>query len=214
MADRATGERVLPRGRHGLTREAVALDQRLRLVAAMAEALADGGYVATSVAAVLRRAGVSRETFYELYADKHACFLDALDVVGEVLLAELATAVAGTGHPVRRAERAVDRYLSTVVAEPAFARLFLVEVHAAGNAAMARRADLQDRISATFADLLGARSAAARFTARSYVAAISAMVATPLAAGDLDAVRALRRPLVGHLRSLAGAGLLGPAATT
>jgi AcrR family transcriptional regulator len=213
VADTTTAERSLPRGRHGLSREEVAQAQRLRLVVAMAEALVDGGYVATPVAAVLRRAGVSRETFYELYDDKLACFLDALDVVGEVLLAELATAVDAPGDPLRRAEHAIDRYLSTVVEQPAFARLFLVEVHAAGAEAMTRRAQLQERVVDALTALLGARSASARFTARTLVAAISAMVATPLASGDLDAVRALRRPLLQHVRALAAAGLLGPHAS-
>lgn len=210
MADTSTAERSLPRGRHRLSREEVAQAQRLRLVVAMAEALVDGGYVATPVAAVLRRAGVSRETFYELYDDKLACFLDALDLVGEILLAELATAVDAPGDPLRRAEHAIDRYLATVVEQPAFARLFLVEVQAAGAEAMVRRAELQERVVDALTTLLGARSASARFTARALVAAISAMVATPLASGDLEAVRALRRPLLQHLRALAAAGLLGP----
>ncbi len=96
------------------------------------------------------------------------------------------------------------------MAQPAFARLFIVEVHAAGPEAMLRRAALQDRLSDRLASLLGARTAAARFALRSYVAAVSALVATPLATGDLDAIRNLRAPLLQQLRSLAGAGLLGP----
>ena len=51
----------LPRGRHGLTREEVGTAQRGRLMLAMAEAVADHGYVGTSVAEVIKRAGVSRE---------------------------------------------------------------------------------------------------------------------------------------------------------
>ncbi len=193
----------LPKGRHRLTREQVAEAQRLRLVVAMAEAMAEDGYVGTPVAAVLARAGVSRETFYQLYADKQACFLDALEVVGEVLVAELATAVGASGTPLDRAERAIARYLDTIVDQPAFARLFLVEVFAAGPEAMVRRAELQGRLVDALAALFGARSRRARFAWQAYVAATSSLVTVPVVTGDVAAIRALRRPLVDHLRLLA-----------
>lgn len=202
----------LPKGRHSLSREQVARAQRIRLVVAMADAMAERGYVGTPVAAVLERAGVSRETFYQLYDDKLACFLDALDFVGEVLVAELATAVGGAGDPLDRARRAVDRYLDTIVEHPAFARLFLVEVHAAGPDAMARRAALQARLVDALAGLFGARTQRTRFACQAFVAAVASLVTLPIVTGDHDAVRALRRPLREHLRTLADAGALGSTA--
>lgn len=192
----------LPKGRHSLTREEVADAQRLRLAVAMADAMAERGYVGTPVAAILKHAGVSRETFYQHYADKLACFLDALDLVGAVLTSELASTLDGPGEPVERAERAVGRYLATVAEHPAFARLYLVEVHAAGVAAMQRRADLQARVVDALAKLLGARAKDERFACQMYVAAISALVTVPIVTGDLAAVAALRTPLVEHLRRL------------
>jgi AcrR family transcriptional regulator len=194
----------LPKGRHSLTREQVAEAQRLRLAIAMADAMAEHGYVGTSVAAVLKRAGVSRETFYQLYDDKLACFLDALDFVGGVLVAELGSALGGHGAPLVRAGRAVERYLDTIADHPALARLFLVEVHAAGVEAMRRRADLQEQVVVALADLLGARSAESRFACRAFVAATASLVTVPIVTGDRAAIRALRRPLVDHLARLAG----------
>src|SRR5207249_11332900 len=55
--------RVLPRGPHGLAREVVQASQRARMLDAMAEAVAEKGYGAVSVADVIARAGVSRKTF-------------------------------------------------------------------------------------------------------------------------------------------------------
>ena len=49
----------LPRGRHRLTREQVTTSQRERMLVAMADAVAELGYAKTSVAEVIRRAGVS-----------------------------------------------------------------------------------------------------------------------------------------------------------
>lgn len=211
MAERAIDAPLgpLPKGRHSLTRRQVADAQRLRLAVAMADALTESGYVGTPVAAILTRAGVSRETFYQLYDDKLACFLDALDLAGAVLLGELAAAIDGPGTPLARAERAVHRYLDTITGHPAFARLYLVEVHAAGPVAMHRRARLQAAVVDGFVDLFGARSKAARFACQMYVGAIVSLVTVPLATGELDAVAALRKPLVGHLRRLVADGIVG-----
>jgi AcrR family transcriptional regulator len=194
---------ALPKGRHSLTREQVADAQRLRLAVAMAEAMADSGYVGTPVAAVLQRAGVSRQTFYELYDGKLACFLDALDLVGEVLVVQLAGSLGRSGEPIDQAARAVEQYLETLVDQPAFARLFLVEVHAAGPAAMQRRAELQARVVDALAELFRVRTRRGRFACQAYVAAIASLVTVPLATGDTAAIRALRRPLIDHLRLLA-----------
>jgi AcrR family transcriptional regulator len=199
----------LPRGRHSLSREQVADAQRLRLAVALAEAMVDHGYVGTPVAAILRGAGVSRETFYQLYEDKLACFLDALDLAGAVLLSQLATAIDAPGEPYERAERGITRYLATIGEYPAFARLYLVEVHAAGPEAARRRADLQATVVDALADLFGARSRATRFACQAYVAAIASLVTVPIATGDLGAVASLRRPLLDHLRALVRAGVLG-----
>src|SRR3954468_16052406 len=80
-----TGER-LPRGRHGLSREQVVGSQRGRIFRAMAETMARKGYATTSVAEVLRAAGVSRETFYEQFSSKEDCFMAAFEsAVGSVL---------------------------------------------------------------------------------------------------------------------------------
>jgi AcrR family transcriptional regulator len=191
----------LPRGRHSLSRQQVADSQRLRLAIALADAMAVHGYVGTPVAAIIEGAGVSRETFYRLYDSKLACFLDALDFVGEVLLAELGGAL-DSADPMERASTAVGRYLDTIVDHPAFARLFLVEVHAAGPEAMRRRAALQDQVVQALAHLLGARSTAQRFACRAYVAAVSSMVTRPIVEADEAAIRDLRRPLLAQLRTL------------
>lgn len=195
-------DRRLPRGRHGLTREQVVADQRLRLLLGMAEAAGEQGYASTSVADVLRRAGVSRETFYEQFASKDECFLAALDLVGEVLLGHLARASAGTGDRVDRFGRVVEVYLTTLADHPAYARLFLVEAHAAGAEALARRARLQAEVVTGLAALLEADDEADRFACQVVVAAVSSLVTLPLVTGDRAALLALAEPLTAHVRRL------------
>ena len=207
MPERGDGARTqqLPRGRHGLSREEVEASQRLRILLGMAEAMRERGFVETTVADVIARAGVSRESFYRLFSSKGDCFAAAFDQAAEVLLHRIAAA-GGAGAPgdgpLDAAERAITAYLDTLAAEPAWARLFIVEVHAAGTEAMRRRFALQDRLVDALADLLDAHDPAGRFTAKVVVSAMSAMVTRPLLEGDLDALRALGPPMVEHLRRI------------
>lgn len=202
MSDLAGAMTPLPRGRHNLSRDEVEGSQRLRLVIAMADACAELGFVDTSVKAVLERANVSRLTFYELYDSKLDCFLEALDVVGDVVLSQQRSTYQGEGAPIERATRAVEQYLDAIVHNLPFARLYIVEVHAAGTVALRRRAELQAQVVELVVDLVGADDAESRFACEAYVAAVSALVTLPVATGDINAIRALRDPLVGLMRRL------------
>ena len=73
--------RSLPRGRHNLSRADVESDQRLRILLAFAPAMAETGYVDTPVAAIIRSAGVSRETYYRLFTDKLDGFLSVRGIL-------------------------------------------------------------------------------------------------------------------------------------
>jgi AcrR family transcriptional regulator len=132
----------LPSGRHGLPREAVAASQRGRLLDAMAQVVAEKGYAATTVADVVERAGVSRRTFYEQFADKEACFLAAYDVGLAVVLDRIRGAVETATGPAGWRERAragVEAFLALLASEPAFARALQVEILTAGPSALERR---------------------------------------------------------------------------
>src|SRR5690606_19426311 len=182
--------------------------QRIRIMMGMADAMRAKGYVGTPVAEIIKRAGVSRETFYQLYSDKLDCFLAAFDLVGELLAGHLQASVDAGGEPMERFERALTAYLDVMVAEPAYSRLFLVEVYAAGAEAMVRRAALQDRIVEALADIFGARSKQRRFACHMVVSAVSAMVTGPLVSEDLDAITALRPQVLAQVRAMADAGIL------
>jgi AcrR family transcriptional regulator len=198
----------LPRGRHRLSREQVEQAQRLRLAAGLCEAMRTNGYAGTPVADILRHAGISRETFYELYEDKLGCFLDTLDLIAEILLEHLTVALERPGTPMRRFDRALAGYLELLASEPGYARVMLVEVYAAGPLAIARRTDLQRRIAESIADLFGTKGQEGGFAAEAVVAAISSMVTPPVVAGDGDRVRGLRKPLLRHVRRLLDSGVL------
>ena len=194
----------LPRGRHGLTREQVVQSQRARIFRAMADAMAQKGYAATSVADVLRAAKVSRETFYEQFESKEDCFTSALEAATDVVLAQAFATRPTGGTPLERFDSGLRTYLDALAAQPALSRLFLIEVYAAGPVALERRAAVQRRFAAVLDDTFGRRTAGDRFANEAIVAATSSMVTARLAADDLKGLRALRRPLVGLARRLHG----------
>jgi AcrR family transcriptional regulator len=199
-----TSSERLPRGRHGLTREQVAHSQRARIFRAMAETMARKGYAATSVAEVLRAARVSRETFYEQFDSKEDCFMSALEAAVDVVLGAAFAAPPREGTPLERFDRGLRAYLDALAAEPALARMFLIEVYAAGPAALERRAAVQQRFAEALHATFGRRTAGTRFANEALVAATSSMVTARLAAGDVDGLRALRRPLVALARRMHG----------
>jgi AcrR family transcriptional regulator len=130
----------LPRGRHGLPRRFIVHNQRERMLLAVAEAVAEQGYATTTVADIIARARLSRRTFYEHFADKEECFLAAYDTVVEQMLAGVGHAYEGAGTRwTDRVHDGLEAFVNYLVAEPAFARMCIVEVVAAGPEARGRR---------------------------------------------------------------------------
>src|SRR5437879_6587907 len=80
--------------------ERVSGSSRAELIGAAATVFAEGGYDATSVEEVIRRAGLSKGTFYFNFADKEHLFLaviqDRIDDPARALMAITATAVGST----------------------------------------------------------------------------------------------------------------------
>ena len=108
-----------------------------------------------------------------------------------------------------RLKEAVDAQIQKIKNQPAdkAARLFLVESYAAGADAIARRHEVQERITDALAALLGARSPSGRFACQSVVATVSALIVPPLVADDADAIAALAPAVLAHVRRLYDAGV-------
>ncbi|MGE5283211.1 MAG: TetR/AcrR family transcriptional regulator [Chloroflexota bacterium] len=123
----------LPRGRHGLSREFVAENQRERLLAALAYCLYDRGYERTTVAAIGKRAAVSKSDFYKHFESKEACFLAAYDDAVERVRIQLRSACDERRRWEIRVLDALAALLDFLAAEPELARLLLVEGLRAGR---------------------------------------------------------------------------------
>ncbi|RDI55946.1 TetR family transcriptional regulator [Nocardia mexicana] len=128
----------LPRGRHRLSREDVASSQRGRLCIAAFDLAAEKGYHAVTVIDLVKAAGVSKRTFYELFDSIDECFGAALEVCVDVAVDRItdAVSVASTpdGPPDWRSllDISIRTYLETLAAEPNAAKAMHVEIMGAG----------------------------------------------------------------------------------
>jgi AcrR family transcriptional regulator len=195
MAAAKTAEQ-LPRGRHGLSRDEVLASQRGRMLDAICQAVAEKGYARTAVADVIERAGVSRETFYEHFADKEECFLAAYELAAETLREAISgSQPADAADPLERYDRAMAAYLETMSRERAYARVFLIDVYGAGPAALSRRFRVFQAFVDLIAEIFDARSAADRALCEALVGAVSSLVTIRVAVGEFDELPGLRRQI-------------------
>ncbi len=142
----------LPSGRHGLTREAVVRSQRVRLLRGAVHAAAHDGYAGMTVTATIGRAGVSRKTFYELFADREDCFLAAYEHVMERVLRRLDAAMANDAPWSARVRAGLAWALDALARHPEEAQIAFVEVLAAGPRALALRDRFTEQLARLLAD--------------------------------------------------------------
>lgn len=167
--------------------------QRGRMLDAITLVVAEKGYVATSVADVIARAGVSRKTFYEQFKDKEDCYLAAFQLGTDFLISRLAGVDDPEQDLVQRTEHLLGRYLRTLSLSAPAARAFLVEVRAAGAAAQERLSHILDRFAELFshgADI-EADTDLAPLLRTGLVAAINEIVSREILAGRTAELPAL-----------------------
>jgi len=128
----------LPPGRHGLPREFVVHNQRERLIAGLAEAIAENGYSGTTIAHITRHAAVSRRTFYEHFSSKDECFVAAYDTVMEQLQERVSAGFDSTDDWPHAVRAGISAMLEFLAAEPHLARLCMVEALVAGPVVVER----------------------------------------------------------------------------
>jgi AcrR family transcriptional regulator len=125
----------LPRGRHGLSPEFVARNQRERLIAGLTQALYEVGYRKTTVSLIGQKASVSKSDFYKHFESKDDCFYaayeSAIDRIRDQVFAACAQHEGGEWSP--RVRDGIASLLATLASDPALASISLVEGLRAGR---------------------------------------------------------------------------------
>jgi AcrR family transcriptional regulator len=142
----------LPRGRHGLSRELVLQSQRERLLAGVVRVTAAKGYQASSVADILKEAGVGRETFYKHFKDKEDCFVTVNDALVADLEAVVKAAYEQPGSWPQRVRLGLAATLKWFADSPEITRVMMIEMGTVGPIASARFRETFSRFTALLDD--------------------------------------------------------------
>jgi AcrR family transcriptional regulator len=115
----------------------------------MASAVAEHGYPAVGIGEIVRRAGVSRRTFYEHFSGKEECFLASYEVCAGELRRRIENAIDPSADWPTVVDSVLRAYLSTFTEDPVAGRAFLVEIESVGPRARKRKRESMHRF-ATF----------------------------------------------------------------
>lgn len=203
----------LPAGRHGFSREQVAHHQRERLIAGLAEAVAEKGYAAVTLTDIVKQAKVSRRVFYANFESKEQCFLAAFEVVVEHLHELVAEAAAPVDDWPGQALAATRAVLAFLASEPDLARLCLVESRGAGPAVTARFNEAAGEIAPLLARGRAERPEGERLpdsTEDSTIGSLVSLLHRKVAAGEAEQLE----NLLPDCAELVLLPYLGPAAAT
>jgi len=168
----------------------------------MLEIVAESGYEGTTVPAVVARARVSRNAFYEFFSDKIDCFLAACDEEAAGLLESL-VALAAEPDWIQAMRLGARDYLRWWRDRPALSSAYFVGMPVAGERALAQR----DRAYAPFREMfadLGRRARAEQpdlaplhdAVPRVLVLTITELVAEEVRAGRTDRLEELETDLL------------------
>ncbi len=178
----------------------------------MVEVCVERGAANVTVAHVVARSGVSRRTFYELFADREQCFLAALDAALESASAYVLPAYASGRRWRDRIRASLVGLLEFLDAEPLMGRLILVETLGAGTVAIRRRRQVLALVVSAIDD--GREEAKARhnppsLTAEGLVGGVLSVLHSRLLEPDDGPLL----ELVGSLMAMIVLPYLGPAAS-
>lgn len=132
---------------YGLSSEAIAEDQRRRILAAVGEAVSQRGYHATAVLHIIEPAAVSRRTFYDLFVGKDEAFCAAHSEALALVAERMRFAAEREREWPYEVAAAVAAALRWAATEPSRAHLIVSEPFTAGP----RPAFCRDRFIARFA---------------------------------------------------------------
>ncbi|HEV7481579.1 MAG TPA: TetR/AcrR family transcriptional regulator [Solirubrobacterales bacterium] len=189
----------LPRGRHRLPFQVVVENQRRRLIAGVARAVAEQGYAELTVKHVIEAAGVSRTTFYANFDNKRDCVLAAHQDVFERLLALLLRACATERDWPQKARASIAALFAFAAEAPDEVRLLTLDALATDLTIARQVVDSNAHFAALLRD--GRRhtplgDALPDLTEEALIGAISSILAGRLLEGGVEGLAGLGPELV------------------
>lgn len=198
-AEPTPGLARLPPGRHGLSREFVAQNQRERITAGVIAAVAEHGYHDATIAEIAAAAGVARRAIYSYFGSKEACLLDTYDLITGHIEAAMAAALAAEGDAswpdrVRVQLRALLEVFAT---NPDLATYILIAAPGGGEPILGR---YREFLSAAFKALIsGAPKPIRPLSAnaeQAVIGGVAALIVNKVRAGEGSKLPEIESPLL------------------
>ncbi len=165
----------------------------------MVEVVAERGAPNVTVAHVVARSGVSRRTFYELFDDRDACLLAALEDAIEWIAAVVVPAYEQSQTWPQRMKAGLVALLRVLDNEPAIGRLVIVESLGAGpDAVEYRKRVLGHVIAAVDGGRLETKNgdSLSSVTAEGVIGGVLSVLYSRLSSGDSRSLVELAGPLM------------------
>ena len=184
----------LPSGSSRLSPEAVERDQRRRIVASTARALAERGYAEMTVSDITGYAGVSRATFYKFFSNKQDCVVRAYQAIFDRFLARLTRACEHHSDWNSRIAAAIADSLSFMAEQPDEARILTLDCHTGDLELAEQILSARHRLAAMLSparEQLANGEPPPQITELALVSAIFGVASDRLATGEAERLREL-----------------------
>jgi AcrR family transcriptional regulator len=130
----------------------VELSARERIMRAVAQLVAEDGYLKLTVPGISTRAGVSNQTFYAEFADKDEALLASFEALVEPTLALIEAAYAEGSGWRERVAAGLAAALDSLAAQPLLTELAFRALPLSGRAGLDRVDKVMERLGAILAD--------------------------------------------------------------
>ncbi|RZJ20526.1 MAG: TetR/AcrR family transcriptional regulator [Haliea sp.] len=164
----------------------------------MAHAVAANGYAVTTIADIVRAAGVSRRTFYEHFGSKAELLVALYEAASHNALKLLKGAIDPAHEWQTQVESALNAYLGCMAQNPVLMRTLFIEILGLGPQGLASRRRVNQEIAGFMLEVINAGQGAGR-----RAAPLTPVMATAIVGGINELVlQYIEQDRVAHLQEL------------
>ena len=128
------------------TEDSPVTDHRTRLLQGLAQSVATKGYADTTIADIVREAGVSRRTFYEQFDDKPSALIALYESASLRGLRVLRESIDPARDWQTQVDQALSAYLGSLAQNPVLLRTLFVEILGLGATGLAAATAASNRL--------------------------------------------------------------------
>lgn len=184
-----------------MSQEPPANDHPSRLLQGLAQSVAAKGYADTTIADIVREAGVSRRTFYEHFDGKPAALIALYESASRRGLRVLQEAIDPARDWQTQVDQALSAYLGSLAQNPVLLRTLFVEILGLGATGLAARRRVHEGMADFMLGVINANPGPARLERAMAVAVIGGIHELVLQALEQDRAASLPElvPTAGRL---------------